>query len=91
MVDHLTLVKTLRDATLDATGKPLDPGEFASLPVESALQAANEIVLLWLELAEARRALELSRSNAVFYKDGVLIAAFDQYGKQIFAHKVVTL
>ena len=53
--------------------------------------AADEIVRLRLELAEARRALELSRSNAVFYKDGVLIAAFDQYGRQIHAHKVITL
>ncbi len=58
---------------------------------KAARQAADEIVRLRLELAEAQRALELSRSNAVFYKDGVLIAAFDQYGRQIHAHKVVTL
>ncbi len=54
-------------------------------------EAANEIARLRLELAEARRALEISRSNAVIYDGGVLIAAFDQYGRQIYAHKVVTL
>lgn len=54
-------------------------------------QLSDEIVRLRLDLAEARRALEISRSNAVYYDGGVLIAAFDQYGRQIYAHKVVTL
>ncbi len=64
-----------------------------AIPFDSDLDnlAADEITRLRLELAEARRALEISRFNAVYYKDGVLIAAFDQYGRQIHAHKVITL
>ena len=51
----INLTDRLRDATLDPeTGEDLDPGCFASAPVEDVREAADEITRLKAEVASIR-------------------------------------